>query len=182
MSEAGADHLAARREQVIRVAVTLFAEQGFAGTTMADVVAASGLPADAVGQCFPSKTDLVLAVVAGQVGPAGDEPTAGGFAETPAGMIGRLTAYMSSADGCTQARLLAQIWGDAAVSPEIAAVVRDSHQRAEAHLARLAGGDPVTARVALAALIGLAALVAADIPVDTKAFRQAVTRLFDQPE
>jgi hypothetical protein len=39
-------------------------------------------------------------------------------------------------------------------------------------------GDPqVTARIALAALIGLATLVACDVPVDATSFVQEITRL-----
>ena len=43
MPKVSASHLAARREQIIEAAQALFAERGFSRTTMADVVAASGL-------------------------------------------------------------------------------------------------------------------------------------------
>jgi AcrR family transcriptional regulator len=184
MPKVSASHLAARREQIIRAAQALFAERGFARTTMADVVTASGLSTGAVYRYFPSKSDLVLAAVAGR-----DGTVDGQFIpETPADLIARLAGYVSPGDGTAHARFIAQIWGDAAVTPELAAVARGAHQQLEDHLARLlAGQQPeyasdearadAVARVALAALIGLAALVGSDIPVDTASFVQVVTRL-----
>jgi AcrR family transcriptional regulator len=184
MPKVSASHLAARREQIIQAARTLFAERGFSRTTMADVVQASGLSTGAVYRYFPSKNDLVLAAVAGR-----DGTVDGQFIqETPAELIARLAGYVATGDGAAHARFVAQIWGDAAVTPELAAVARGAHQQLEDHLAQLlagrqaacagdeAGADALS-RVALAALIGLAALVASDIPVDTASFVQVVTRL-----
>lgn len=184
MPKVSASHLAARREQILQAARTLFAERGFARTTMADVVTASGLSTGAVYRYFPSKSDLVLAAVAGR-----DGTVDGRFIpETPAGLIARLAGYVSPGEGTAHARFVAQIWGDAAVTPELAEVARDAHQRLEDHLAQLLAGQQAghagaeaqanaVARVALASLIGLAALVACDIPVDTASFVQVVTRL-----
>ena len=185
MPKVSAGHLAARREQIIQAAMGLFAERGFAGTTMADVVAASGLSTGAVYNYFPSKSDLVLAAAAGR-----DGTVEGKFTEeAPADLIARLAGYVAPGDGAAHARFVAQIWGDAAVTPDLAAVARGAHQRLEEHLSGLLsgqspehGGDEAeaaaVARVALASLVGLAALVASDIPVDTESFVRVVTRLF----
>jgi AcrR family transcriptional regulator len=54
-------HLAARREQVLRAAWTCFDRNGFHATTMADVIAESGLSAGAVYRYFPGKADLIRA-------------------------------------------------------------------------------------------------------------------------
>ncbi len=107
--------------------------------------------------------------------------------ETPAALVARLAGHVAPGDGAAHARFIAQIWGDAAVTPELAAVARSAHQRLEEHLAGLLaehGGNEAeaaaTARVALASLIGLSALVASDVPVDTASFVRVVTRLLDR--
>jgi AcrR family transcriptional regulator len=58
MPRVSVGYLAARREQIVQAASRLFAERGFSRTTMADVVAASGLSTGAVYNYFPSKSDL----------------------------------------------------------------------------------------------------------------------------
>lgn len=187
MPKVSASHLAARREQIIEAAKSLFAERGFSRTTMADVVAASGLSTGAVYHYFSSKDELVLAAVAGR-----DGTVDGQFIEeTPAELIARLAGYVSPGEGAAHARFIAQIWGDAAVTPELAAVARSAHQRLEEHLAGLLTGEQAehdrseaeaaaAARVALASLIGLSALVASDFPVDIADFVRVVTRLLDR--
>jgi TetR/AcrR family transcriptional regulator, transcriptional repressor of aconitase len=180
-----AEYLAVRRRQIVDAAAALFAEQGFSRTSMADVVTASGLSTGAVYHYFPSKSDLVLAVVAGR-----DGTTDGGFTdETPAELVMRLAGYVSPPNGAAHARLVTQIWGDAAVIPELAASVRATHEQLQTHLASLlsaaeAAPDPPApaAQVTLAALVGLAALVASGIPVDLAAFIPTVIRLFDNTD
>jgi AcrR family transcriptional regulator len=186
MPKVSASHVAARREQIIEAAKALFAERGFSRTTMADVVAASGLSTGAVYHYFPSKDQLVLAAVDGR-----DGTVDGQFIkEAPGELIARLAEYVAPGEGAAHARFVAQIWGDAAVTPELAAVSRSAHLRLEEHLSGLLAGQQAehggsaaeaaaTARVALAALIGLSALVASDVPVDTASFVRAVTRLLD---
>ncbi len=123
---------------------------------------------------------------------AGCEGTVDGqfIEEAPAELIARLAGYVAPGDGAAHARFIAQIWGDAAVTPELAAVARSAHQRLEEHLSGLLtglqagyGGNEeeaaAAARVALAALIGLSALVASDVPVDTASFVRVVMRLLD---
>jgi TetR/AcrR family transcriptional regulator, transcriptional repressor of aconitase len=180
MPKVSDSHLAARREQIIQAAKALFAERGFARTTMADVVTASGLSMGAVYHYFPSKSELVLAAVAGR-----DGTVEGQFIqEDPVDLITRLAGYVSPGEGAAHARFVAQIWGDAAVTPELAAVARAAHRRQDEHLGQLLAEHAsdqaeaaATARVALASRIGLAALVASDIPVDMASFVEVVTRL-----
>jgi AcrR family transcriptional regulator len=182
MPKVSASHVAARREQIIEAAKSLFAERGFSRTTMADVVAASGLSTGAVYHYFPSKEELVLAAVAGREGTVGGQF----IEEAPAELIARLAGYVSPGEGAAHARFIAQIWGDAAVTPELAAVARSAHQRLEEHLSGLLTRQQAdhnrddaeaAARVALASLIGLSALVASDVPVDIASFVRVVMRL-----
>ena len=126
--------------------------------------------------------------------------------ESPAELIARLAGYVSPGDGAAHARFVSQVWGEAAVAPELAAVARATHERLEQHLAGLLAerqaaeygkaehggketqGDPAgegvsdpyaASRVALASLIGLAALVASGVPVDTASFVQEIGRLVE---
>ncbi len=63
MPRVSEDHLAARRRQVLDAALRCFERDGFHATSVRDVVRESGLSAGAVYSYFPSKDDLVLAVV-----------------------------------------------------------------------------------------------------------------------
>jgi hypothetical protein len=84
-----------------------------------------------------------------------------------------------------------QVWGEAAVEPDLAAKVVPIHRRLESHLAQLLRTDAgpgsaerdcdAVAQVALAAVIGMAALVAAGVPVDERRFVDVLTELVDVP-
>jgi AcrR family transcriptional regulator len=177
-------HLAARRRQILDAAVALFSERGFARTSMNDVVRESGLSMGAVYRYFPSKVDLVIAAGEGHGGEVdGEFP-----AERARDLLARL-AQERGPEG-DHARFSVQVWGEAAVEPELAAKVVPVHQRLEEHLAQLlraeAGPDEqrdhdAVAQVALAAVIGLAALVAAGVPVDEERFVAALTDLVETP-
>ncbi|MEZ0396680.1 MAG: TetR/AcrR family transcriptional regulator [Anaerolineales bacterium] len=52
------------REKIIRAAIHLFAEQGFRGAKMADIAQAAGLTEPGLLHHFPSKTHLLMAVLA----------------------------------------------------------------------------------------------------------------------
>jgi TetR/AcrR family transcriptional regulator, cholesterol catabolism regulator len=53
----------ARREELLRAALRLFAERGVDGTTIADIAAATGTAHGLVYHYFASKNDLLLAVL-----------------------------------------------------------------------------------------------------------------------
>jgi AcrR family transcriptional regulator len=178
-------HLAARRQQILDAAAGLFAERGFARTSMSDVVRESGLSMGAVYRYFPSKADLVIAVGEGR----GGEVDGGFPAEHARDLLARLAALVGP--GSSHARLSVQVWGEAAVEPDLAAKVVPIHRRLESHLAQLLRTDAgpgsadrdcdAVAQVALAAVIGMAALVAAGVPVDEHRFVDVLTELVDVP-
>lgn len=62
MPKVSAEHLAARRAQILLAARECFAEQGFHRTSMADVLARSELSAGAVYRYFRSKEEIVAAI------------------------------------------------------------------------------------------------------------------------
>lgn len=176
-------HLDARRRQITAAARALFADQGFARTTMADVVSASGLSNGAVYRYFPSKAELVLAVIADRDGLLEGLPPK----ESAAELIDRLVGYLEPNGAREHAKLVTQIWGDASVVPEIRQVVRDRHTRLQTQLAAILAKDrddkgPAAtnaqiSQLCLSALVGASALVAAGIPVDFEGFRRLLLTL-----
>ncbi|MCX4705500.1 TetR/AcrR family transcriptional regulator [Streptomyces sp. NBC_01373] len=183
MPKVTAAYLEARRQEILEAALTLFAEKGFAHTSMADIAAASGISIGAVYRYFPSKGDLVLAVCSEGEG----ERIPGDTATEAAEQLRRHVDPQHN--GRTHARLVAQIWGNAAIDPLLASVVARQHTRIRDQLADLItqkqSGDSEhrtpsdEAEVVLAALIGYAALVAVDAHVDHDGFGRALSRLLD---
>lgn len=62
---------AAKRRQIIDAATELFFENGFAGSSMDAVVARAGVSKQTAYRYFPSKTDLLAAVLTSEVNIAG---------------------------------------------------------------------------------------------------------------
>ena len=115
-------HLDARRQQIVDAARARFASHGFARTSMPDLVAASGLSTGAIYRYFKSKDEIVVAICeqAGQALPTALTP------ESVREFLGHVRV-MARDHG--HARLVAQIYAEAAVSPALASVVR--HQLEE---------------------------------------------------
>jgi TetR/AcrR family transcriptional regulator, transcriptional repressor of aconitase len=177
-------HLAARRRQILDAAHAVFPERGFARASMDDVARAANLSIGAVYRYFPGKSDLILAVCSGH----GDDPDDDGTQESAAALLARLAGYVLPGGG--HAKFAVQVWAEAALSPGLAASVAATHGHLQSRLARLIaqradGSDQLVAstethaQVALAALIGLAALVAAGVPVDEDGFLAELTEFTD---
>lgn len=110
-------HLDARRQQIVDAARARFASHGFARTSMADIVIESGLSNGAIYRYFTSKEEIVIAVCE-----QGTEALPKALtAEAVAGFLDHVRALARDTD---HARLVAQIYAEAAVSPPLAAVVR----------------------------------------------------------
>ncbi len=109
-------HLDARRRQIVDAARVRFAESGFARTSIADIVSESGLSTGAVYSYFKSKEQLVIAVC-----------EQGNEALPDALTAEAVTAFLEHvrvrARDQAHARLITQIYAEAAISPELAAVV-----------------------------------------------------------
>ncbi|MGH3248758.1 MAG: TetR/AcrR family transcriptional regulator [Trebonia sp.] len=110
-------HLDARRQQILDAARTRFARDGFARTSIADIVAESGLSNGAIYRYFTSKDEIVAAVC---------EQGGEGFpaALTAEAVNGFLEHVRALAREKGHARLVAQIYAEAALSPALAAVVQ----------------------------------------------------------
>ena len=176
MPKTSEQYLQSRRRSIIQTARKTYATRGFAQTSMSDLVAATGLSMGTLYRYFPSKTDLILAVVEGRDGPVDGQYDVG---ENPTELLSRMAGYLNSgetADGGEHAKLITHIWSSAATDPTIAAVAIQRHAALHEHLTRQmthASRDPVAAsraEVALAALIGYAALAACGYPLAQEAF------------
>ena len=110
-------HLDARRQQIVDAARARFASHGFARTSMADIVAESGLSNGAIYRYFTSKDDIVVAVC-----------EQGSEALPTELTVEAIDAFLQHvrvrARDTDHARLVAQIYAEAAITPPLAAVVR----------------------------------------------------------
>lgn len=127
-------HLDARRQQIIDAARARFASHGFARTSIADIVTESGLSNGAIYRYFASKDEIVVAVCeqAGEAFPA---------ALTVEAVSAFLEHVRALAREKGHARLVAQIYAEAALSPPLAAIVGRQLSAMRAAVASLVPGD-----------------------------------------
>ncbi|MET0928027.1 MAG: TetR/AcrR family transcriptional regulator [Aeromicrobium sp.] len=109
-------HLDARRQQIVDAARTRFTDRGFAGTSMADVVAEAGLSIGAIYRYFSSKEELVAAVCEQGSDTFPETLTAEAIRDFLGDM--RIRAQQNG-----HARLVSQIYAEAALSPALADLV-----------------------------------------------------------
>jgi TetR/AcrR family transcriptional regulator, transcriptional repressor of aconitase len=157
MPKVSDQHLAARREQVLVAAWACFSRNGFHATTMADVIAESGLSAGAVYRYFPGKADLVRATAdraLGQVGGTLAELLAADEAITPVGALERVldtVERVATSEPTDITRIALMAWAESLRAPEIHDVTRAAMTGLRARLsqvtfrARDAGHLPATA-------------------------------------
>src|SRR5690348_95317 len=136
-------HLAARREQVLEAAWACFSRNGFHATTMADVIAESGLSAGAVYRYFPGKADLVRATAdraVGQVGSALAEIQAQPVPADPVDAIEHVLATVEQlASGPTDiSRVALMAWAESLRDPEVHTVTNGAMSGLRAGLASIA--------------------------------------------
>ena len=123
MPKVSAAHRESRRDQITAAALTCFAQKGFQRTSMADIIAASGLSAGAIYLHFESKQQIALAVgrqvLSRRLGDLDD--LSGGPLPDPVSMLRIILARM--VDDMVDSRLLMQLWGEATSDPEMGALV-----------------------------------------------------------
>lgn len=117
---------AQQRERIVGAMRACIMRQGLTATTMADVIAASGLSAGAIYGYFDSKDDILLAVAQG-IADDRREIVEGLLAQdplpTPGEMISALLTTLPL--GVPHSSLIVQVWGEAAHRPEIRRVFTD---------------------------------------------------------
>jgi AcrR family transcriptional regulator len=116
LPKVGQQHLDARRQQIVDAARARFASHGFARTSMVDIVTASGLSTGAIYRYFTSKDEIVLAVCS-QASDALPESL------TAPAVTDFLEHVRTLAREQGHARLVTQIYAEAAVSPGLARIV-----------------------------------------------------------
>ncbi|OON82624.1 TetR/AcrR family transcriptional regulator [Streptomyces tsukubensis] len=130
MPKVSQEHLDARRQQIVDAARARFAGHGFARTSMADIVTESGLSNGAIYRYFTSKDEIVVAVCE-----QGSEALP--KALTAEAVAAFLAHVRTRARETGHARLVAQIYAEAAVSPQLAALVRQQLATLRATVAAL---------------------------------------------
>ena len=126
-------HLDARRQQIVDAARARFAKYGFARTSMADIVTESGLSTGAIYRYFTSKDEIVIAVCA-------QASDALPRALSVEGVHGFLEHVRTLARDKGHARLNAQIYAEAALSPALAEIVGQQLSTLRAAVAELISG------------------------------------------
>jgi AcrR family transcriptional regulator len=128
-------HLDARRQQIVDAARTRFATHGFARTSLTDIVSESGLSTGAIYRYFRSKDDIVLAVC---------EQASDAFPKslTVDAVHGFLEHVRTLAREQGHARLVAQIYAEAALSPALATIVAQQMASMRAAVVELLPGKP----------------------------------------
>lgn len=151
MPRVSADHLAARRRQILDAALRCFARDGFHATSMSDVFAESGLSAGAVYRYFPSKTALVRAIAGGVLdGVFADLETAAADPSAPSvGDVILATLAPRLTDGGELSGFLPvvlQIWAEALRDAQMRTFVTDVYERVTQRLAQVIEHDVAVGR------------------------------------
>ncbi|MEE4599436.1 helix-turn-helix domain-containing protein [Streptomyces sp. DSM 41524] len=177
-------HRDARKQQILEAARAVFAERGFAQTSTGDIVARSGLSTGAVYSYYPSKHDLVLAVCE----TAMDSVFGDDAHQDLSGLLEKVRA-----SGPEHASLMAQVWGEAAVSQELAGRIRgqlatlrvkvtDLVRRERVHRGLPDDPDPAgLANALLALLTGHSLRLAVGDDSGAEAFSRAIRAIVEAP-
>jgi len=124
------EYRSAKRDEIARAAMVAFHRKGFQATSMADIIAESGLSAGAIYGHYRSKSELIIDVAQRVVGARIGEVEA--LAEqvpmpAPAYLVRVLLAGMKNELGSFP--MLVQIWGEAVADPDVAALARGVIER-----------------------------------------------------
>ncbi|MCW2830403.1 MAG: hypothetical protein JWP31_1095 [Aeromicrobium sp.] len=119
-------HRRARRDEIARAAVRCMRRHGFSGTTMADIIAESGLSAGAIYANFENKAALVRHVashvITGRAASVERLMAASDSPPSPGQVITHVLIELVRDD--TPFELIVQFWGESAVDPEMKTMVR----------------------------------------------------------
>lgn len=137
MTEPRRAHRPSRRHEVVAAAVRVFARQGYAGTTVADIAAEAGMAPAAVYYHFASKEEVLVAAVRAigdEIGAARARALAGGGADVHDDLAHVVTDVFEWADEHPDEAQLFYLW-----SAGVSAAVEDVRREFVAH--HVAGAD-----------------------------------------
>jgi AcrR family transcriptional regulator len=196
MPRVSAEHLAARRQQILDAARRCFVTNGFHATSMQQVISEAGLSVGAVYRYFPSKGDLIAGIaeqmaadIMGQLRSIADAPERS-LVDVMDGAVGIVDAN-TGPEGALP--IAVQVWAEAQRDPTLQALVRRVYSQivevwmriAERAITRgelPAGADPGAVGPALAALVtgyGLLKLLTGTVDLDR--YRAGVRTILDSP-
>ena len=196
MPRVSAEHLAARRQQILDAARRCFVTNGFHATSMQQVISEAGLSVGAVYRYFPSKSDLIAGIaeqlaadIMGQLRSIADAPERS-LVDVMDGAVGIVDAN-AGPEGALP--IAVQVWAEAQRDPTLQALVRRVYSQivevwmriAERAIARgelPTGADPGAVGPALAALVtgyGLLKLLTGTVDLDR--YRAGVRTILDSP-
>jgi AcrR family transcriptional regulator len=130
-----------RRDRITAAALRCFARQGFARTSMADIISESGLSAGSIYSHFEGKADIVRCAAASELSAhlaAMHDSTPASEPLTPRELT-RLALQAIQGPMRENADMLVQIWAEAPRDPEIAELARDNLDQLRQTLARALG-------------------------------------------
>lgn len=113
-----------RRSQIIAAALRRLSRTGYQGTSMADIIAESGLSAGAIYGYFSSKQELILAVATSVVSGRQDEVVAASVDHVlePAEIV---TVLIDGLRENAPVHMLLQVWGEASVDPQLRTLLNE---------------------------------------------------------
>lgn len=117
------EHRASRRDQILDAALRCFTERGFQATSMADIIAASGLSAGAIYRYFDGKREIATGVAKRAVGTSAADVlarAATGHAPEPSQVLRAVAAALDRHH--VPPGLVVQLWGEAAADPAFRAI------------------------------------------------------------
>src|ERR1700712_3069070 len=114
------EYRSAKRDEIAHAAMVAFHRKGFQATSMADIIAESGLSAGAIYGHYRSKSELIVDVAQRIVGARIQEVDTLA-AQTPMPPPGRLVRVLLAGMKTELGgfRMLVQIWGEAMVDPDV---------------------------------------------------------------
>ncbi|BDZ55635.1 TetR/AcrR family transcriptional regulator [Agromyces marinus] len=125
MPKVSEEYKTARREEILDVALRCFAARGYAKTSIADLVAASGLSAGAIYGNFPDgKKELFAAAASRVLESRRNELDARRRGEGPLAPGQIIATLISGIRTEPFSDVLPQLWAEATVDPEIRELVR----------------------------------------------------------
>jgi AcrR family transcriptional regulator len=142
MPKVSEQHREARRGQIVDAALRCFSNKGFHRTSMADIIAESGLSAGAIYLHFDGKQQLALAVAQRILGNRmlefGDRLRHESALPPPSSMLRLMITGLTSE--LRDPRLVVQLWGEAVTDPEVSLMLgpifAEGHKVIAPYLAR----------------------------------------------
>jgi AcrR family transcriptional regulator len=116
-------HRQARRSEIAAAAIRCFARTGFQATSMADIIAESGLSAGAIYGHYKNKEELIGLAISEVLNPRFLEVAEARRRSpmpAPGDVIGQLVSGLRSQIG--ELQLLVQVWGQVALNPDLRTV------------------------------------------------------------